>query len=426
MIRCLNLIKNTKGSDQFMQKRANRILSALIALVMVLSMLPATVFATGETDVLEGWSIALGDNIGVKFYLNSADYTVAATVNGAEVTPVISENVVTVNVAAAQMNDTIVLTVKNGDEIVHTDEYSVREYAENILTGEYADYVKDMVKEMLNYGAAAQTYFNYNSGNLANAGYELETAAAVPAEVPEITAEGALDGISLYGMSLVFRNKTAVRFYFNVSGNIADYTFSQGTPVEKDGKYYVEVGNINPQDLANDITLRVNDGALSATYSPLNYIVRKYNNSESTDALKKLVQAMYGYHLEAKYYNSVVPVGALQSSGNGWTSGVIYATAAENDAYYVQDDWGIEYTPVSADVIKLVRGDVTQSVGMPGQGTLIKFTATDYCLKTEPWTISGEVLPLVDQDYLMKKSTVWLKKLKKMQMQIKQEKKKLI
>ena len=384
-----------------MQKRANRILSALIALVMVLSMLPATVFATGETDVLEGWSITLGDNIGVKFHLNSADYTVAATVNGAEVTPVISENVVTVNVAAAQMNDTIVLTVKNGDEIVHTDEYSVREYAETILTGEYADYVKDMVKEMLNYGAAAQTYFNYNSGNLANAGYELETAAAVPTEVPEITAEGALDGISLYGMSLVFRSKVAVRFYFNVSGNIADYTFSQGTPVEKNGKYYVEVGNINPQDLANDITLSVNDGALSVTYSPLNYIVRKYNNSESTDALKKLVQAMYGYHLEAKYYNSVVPVGALQSSGNGWTSGVIYATAAENDAYYVQDDWGIEYTPVSTDVIKLVRGDVTQSVGMPGQGTLIKFTATDYCLKTEPWTISGEVLPLVDQDYLI-------------------------
>ena len=385
-----------------MQKRANRILSALIALVMVLSMLPATVFATSETDsVLEGWNISLGDNIGVKFHLNSADYTVAATVNGAEVTPVISENVVTVNVAAAQMNDTIVLTVKNGDEIVHTDEYSVREYAETILTGEYADYVKDMVKEMLNYGAAAQTYFNYNSGNLANAGYELETAAAVPAEVPEITAEGALDGISLYGMSLVFRNKTAVRFYFNVSGNIADYSFSQGTPVEKDGKYYVEIGEINPQDLANEITLSVNDGALSVTYSPLNYIVRKYNNSESTDALKKLVQAMYGYHLEAKYYNSVVPVGALQSSGNGWTSGVIYATAAENDAYYVQDDWGIEYTPVSADVIKLVRGDVTQSVGMPGQGTLIKFTATDYCLKTEPWTISGEVLPLVDQDYLI-------------------------
>ncbi len=384
-----------------MQKRANRILSALIALVMVLSMLPATVFATGETDVLEGWSITLGDNIGVKFYLSSADYTVTATVNGAEVTPTISGETVTVNVAAAQMTDIIGLTVKNGEETVHTGEYSVRQYAETILTGEYDEYVKDMVKEMLNYGAAAQTYFNYNSGNLANAGYELEAAATVPAEVPEITVEDTLDGISLYGMSLVFRNKTAVRFYFNVSGNIADYTFSQGTPVQKDGKYYVEIGNINPQDLANDITLSVNDGALSVTYSPLNYIVRKYNNADSSAELKALVQAMYGYHLEAKYYNSVVPVGALQSSGHGWSTGGIYAVMPENDAYFVQDDWSIEYTPVSADVIKLVRGSETTSVGVPGNGALIKFTATDYYLKTNSDTISGDVLPLQDQDYLI-------------------------
>ena len=302
-----------------MQKRTNRILSALIALVMVLSMLPATVLADGETaSVLEGWNISLGDNIGVKFHLNSADYTVTTTVNGAEVAPVISENVVTVNVAAAQMNDTIVLTVKNGEEIVHTDEYSVREYAETILNGDYADYVKEMVKEMLNYGAAAQNYFGYNDSDLANAGYELDSSAEVPTEVPAITVEDKLAGISLYGMSLVFRNKTAVRFYFNVSGNIADYTFSQGTPVQKDGKYYVEIGNINPQDLANDITLSVNDGALSVTYSPLNYIVRKYNNADSSAELKALVQAMYGYHLEAEYYNSIIPVTGLANHNAGW------------------------------------------------------------------------------------------------------------
>jgi len=385
-----------------MQKRANRILSALIALVMVLSMLPAAVFATGDTaSVLEGWNIALGDNVGVNFRLNSADYTVTTTVNGEAVTPAISDNLVTVNVAAAQMNDPIVLTVKNGEETVHTGEYSVRQYAEYILEGDYADYVKNMVLQTLNYGAAAQTYFNYNAGNLANAGYELEASEEIPTEVPAISLEDNLAGISLYGISLVFRNKIAVRFYFKTTEDIANFTFSQGTPEQKDGMYYIEVGNINPQELANDITLSVNDGALTVTYSPLNYIVRKYNDASSSAELKALVQAMYGYHLEAKFYNSVVPAGALQSSGNGWTSGVIYATMPENDVYFGQDDWSIEYTPVSADVIKLVRGDVTQSVGMPGQGTLIKFTATDYCLKTEPWTIAGEVLPLVDQDYLI-------------------------
>ena len=120
-----------------MQTRANRILSVLLALVMVLSMLPAAVFAAGETDALAGWNISLGDNIGVKFHLNSEDYTVTTTVNGAAVTPAISGKVVTVDVAAAQMTDTIGLTVKNGEETVHTGEYSVRQYAETILTGAY-------------------------------------------------------------------------------------------------------------------------------------------------------------------------------------------------------------------------------------------------------------------------------------------------
>ena len=369
-------------------------------------MLPATVFATGETEtVLKGWNIALGEDIGVKFHLNSADYTVTTTVNGAAVTPAISENVVTVNVAAAQMTDKIGLTVKNGEEIVHTGEYSVRQYAETILNGEYDDYIKDMVKEMLNYGAYAQEYFNYKpNSTLANAGYELENNASVPSEVPSVASEGSAEGVSLYGMSLVFQSKIAVRFYFVVNGNANDHTFKVGETaykaVKKDGLYYVEVGNINPQNLDKEITVTVDD-TLAVSYSPLNYIVRKYNDAASSETLKNMVQAMYGYHLEAKYYNSVVPVGALQSSGHGWSEGGIYAKMPENDAYFVQDDWGIEYTPVNADVIKLVRGGETTSVGVPGNGALIKFTSTDYYLKTENHTISGDVLPLVDQDYLI-------------------------
>ena len=193
-----------------MQKRANRILSMLLVLVMVLTMLPATALADSES-ALKGWNLILGDDIGVKFTLNSADYTVITTVNGAEVTPTISGETVKVNVAAAQMTDTIGLTVKNGEETVHTGEYSVREYADTILGGSYDAEVKDMVKQMLNYGAAAQTYFNYNTEKLANAGYELETAAAVPTDVPEITVEDDLSGIGLYGLSLVFLNSSSSR-----------------------------------------------------------------------------------------------------------------------------------------------------------------------------------------------------------------------
>ena len=389
-----------------MQKRANRILSALIALVMVLSMLPATVFATGETEtVLKGWNIALGENIGVKFTLNSADYTVTTTLNGATVIPTISENVVTVNVAAAQMTDKIGLTVKNGEEIVHTGEYSVRQYAETILNGEYDDYVKDMVKEMLNYGAYAQEYFNYKlNSTLANAGYELENNASVPSEVPSIAPEGSAEGVSLYGMSLVFQSKTAVRFYFAVNGNANDHTFKVGETaykaVKKDGLYYVEVGNINPQNLDKQITVTVDD-TLAVSYSPLNYIVRKYNNAASSEALKNLVQAMYGYHLEAKYYNSVVPVGVLQANVNGhgaYNNGIYFSTQETNDAPYGESGvWNTYYDSASVDCLKLVRNGQTISVGLTGRNTICKFGANDYALRLENHTI-GEYAPYTTDD----------------------------
>ncbi len=398
-----------------MQKPANRILSALLVLVMVLSMLPATVLADGETEsALKGWNIILGDDIGVKFTLNSADYTVITTVNGTEVTPTISGETVTVYVAAAQMTDTIGLTVKNGEETVHTGEYSVRQYADTILNGSYDAEVKDMVRQMLNYGAAAQTYFNYNNeeGKLANAGITVGEAT-VPTEVPAIVVEDNLAGISLYGMSLVFRNKIAVRFYFNVTGNIADFTFSQGTAVEKDGLYYVEVAGINPQDMDKNITLNVNDGALSVTYSPMTYIIRQYNSASSSAELKALVQAMYGYHLEAldyQEYLKIVQIESLSAATQWGSNGVdynedgtisnIYATANANDAAY-NTDWSVEYSPVAADGIKLVRGGETFNVGIPGSGTLVKFNESDFALKLAAWTISGSKLPLADQDYLI-------------------------
>ena len=386
-----------------MQKRANRILSMLLVLVMVLTMLPATALADSES-ALKGWNLILGDDIGVKFTLNSADYTVITTVNGAEVTPTISGETVTVNVAAAQMTDIIGLTVKNGEETVHTGEYSVRKYADTILNGSYDAEVKDMVKQMLNYGAAAQVYFNHNNeeGKLANDGITVD-AAAVPTDVPTITVEDNLADISLYGASLVFQNKVAVRFYFNVTGDINSFSFSQGTPVEKEGRYYVEIAGINPQNLADEVALSVNDGALSVSYSPLNYITRMYNKADSSAALKALVQAMYGYHLEAvdyQKYEQIVKIDTLvehPDSNNNWTSSGIYmATQEPNDAPY-NTDWTLEYAPTSSSVIKRIRNGETIDVAIANRGTIVKYDTDKYYLNVNSWTM-GENAPAMDGD----------------------------
>ena len=70
------------------------------------------------------------------------------------------------------------------------------------------------------------------------------------------------------------------------------------------GLYYVEVADINPQDLGNNIELIVCDtegNMLTVIYSPLTYITRMYNGNGSAN-LKALLQAMYGYFDAAKNF----------------------------------------------------------------------------------------------------------------------------
>ena len=276
----------------------------------------------GMGDVIS-WNLALGDDLSLNFYVKAeqsilSDGYVSITVGeGDAALHKISEAaqdaegnyIFSVNVAAAQMTDAIKLQFSIGEEkgAVHT--YSVRQYADTILAGDYDEELKALVKEMLNYGGKAQLYFNYNTENLANKGITVEEAT-VPTENDKVAVSGSVEGIRFYGASLVFTNKTAVRYYFAVSGDIDSYSFKVGDSsykaVAKDGMYYVEIPGINPQDLAEEIVLTVSDGtdSMAVGYSPLNYIVRMY--AKGTDSLKNLLAAMYGYHLKAAHYMKYV------------------------------------------------------------------------------------------------------------------------
>ena len=285
-------------------QKSNRILSFLLTLVMVLTILPATVFAASETDVLEGWSITLGDDIGVKFYLDSADYAVTATVNGEAVTPAISGNVATVNVAAAQMTDEIVVTISDGDTVLTQKSYTVCDYIKTLIEGNYDEKLQALAKAALNYGAGAQVYFDHHADTLANAGYETTETVAIPEINTDNMVSGEVSGIRFYGASLVYNSKIAVRFYFDVTGDISNYTFSIGNePVLKDGLYYVEIDGINPQDYAKETALTVSDGSqeMTVTYSPMYYIGRMYNK---TDKITDLVKA--GRLKEVEYVRDAI------------------------------------------------------------------------------------------------------------------------
>ena len=289
-----------------------RILSLALVLLMSVGMLGVGVSAE-PANPLKGTSVSLGSELVVNFYAEVTD------TEGAAMTFCVEEDTKTVSVtqarhiegnlyafpctiAPAQMTDTIEATLSDSGNTYQTST-SVRAYAEKLFASKQWDKqaASDMMVATLNYGAAAQKYFGYKTENLANAGYEKATTAEVPTVDSSNMVSGSVSGISFYGASLVFKTRIAVRFYFTVSGDIADYNFSIGeAPVLKNGMYYVEVPDINPQDYAEDITLTVND-TLTVTYSPMQYISRMYGKTENEE-LKNLVSELYQYHLTAVDY----------------------------------------------------------------------------------------------------------------------------
>lgn len=260
-----------------------------------------------STSPIIAWNISLSDSIGINFNANlDADDVVTATIGGESIGISKVQNTdgtyrLSVKLAAAQMTDEVRIFI---NDVPLITSYSVRKYADYIFYDESYSDCYELVKAMLAYGGAAQNYFDYKTENLADSGY---TVTPLTPTGPTIVAPtGSVSGISYYGASLVFEDKIAVRFYFKgkMDGLIFGTDGTPMTPVAKGDMYYVEVANINPQDLGTDITVTVTSGTenLSVNYSPLSYMVRMYEKESSSDATKALVQALYGYYQAAVNY----------------------------------------------------------------------------------------------------------------------------
>lgn len=264
---------------------------------------------------VDGWNLTLGSDLSVNFKINvdasirdtakihisvanvNTVYAVSALTAGAD-----NAYTVSVKVAAAQMTDQITVQIVNGADKSELKTYSVRGYADTVLAGDYTEKTKNLVTQMLHYGAAAQTHFGYNTDNLANAGLD-EASQSVPETANKASFSGAVEGISYNGATLLFQDKITVRFYFTVTGDISAYAFTVNgetrTPAKKGNAYYVEFADINPQDLDEIFRVQVNEG-LTIVYSPMNYIVNM--GQKGTQTMQLLVQALYDYYLAAEAY----------------------------------------------------------------------------------------------------------------------------
>lgn len=303
-------------------------------------------------DKLAGVSLYLDGKIGVNFYMNLPDalvndsdaymrFTLAdGTVKTVKVAEAKARKVDGVtcygfscDVAAKEMTDEIKAEmVSSNGKVGKTYTYSVKDYANAALSDPvaYAN-VQNLMKALLNYGAASQQLFNYNTNKLANADLDEADKTISEADFSQyketITNENSLDGLSYYGSSLVLKSDTTIKHYFQISDNhnISDYriTYTDAsnneivvTPIEEQNGgntyYAVSIPNTRAYDLDKCITVNVNyssnqiSNGLQIKFGPFSYcceVNRSYRNNES---LYATANTMYKYWQYAEEYKNSV------------------------------------------------------------------------------------------------------------------------
>ena len=134
------------------------------------------------------------------------------------------------NIAAKEMGDdlhAVLYADKNGTTYKSAvDKYSVKQYAYNRLEKSTDAYFKTLLVDMLNYGAAAQVYFSYNTKHPANAELTAEQQAIGTTTMPELVSienqiitEGAT--AKFPGKAIVLGSNVEIKYYM---------TFDTGAP----------------------------------------------------------------------------------------------------------------------------------------------------------------------------------------------------
>ena len=228
---------------------------------------------------------------------------------------------------ARQMNDEVSVTVHsaNGDE---TYTYSITQYAQDVLDSKDASKeAKAAVEAMLDYGAMAQIYFDYEAKDLANTivknhAYKDVTAQLLSDYAASIT--GKMSGIAYGTTNLRLLSEITIRHHFVVSQDIQEkvnakeikFVLVDGdketelTPTFYGGnKAYVEVANIYAKNLDKTYTVKVvntkTNETITVNYSTFSYAKEALEQS-SNEKLQNVVKAMVAYNKAAVAYQATL------------------------------------------------------------------------------------------------------------------------
>ena len=266
-------------------------------------------------------SLSLDENITIKLR-TSATYddgsTVKVSFNG-KVT-VLDKNYGGVfayaGVSPQQLGDTVtaVMCDKEGNQVGEPATFTVKSYLEALLNLSFEESgcktepqysaMRELAVNMLNYGAAAQTYTDYKSETLANSDLTDEQKALATAPITVSGTDKAVNGDSWVGAGVRFDYRLGLYFVFeaeSLEGLTASINGEDVTPTVYDAsknQYIIRYSSFNATNMNDVITAKLTVGDTEQTYA---YSIKSYVAAKGGDesALAKLVNATYAYGYSA-------------------------------------------------------------------------------------------------------------------------------
>ena len=269
-------------------------------------------------------SISLNGNIAINYYMLLSDkvlsdenaYMQFTMADGEVITVPVSQGVAhdgyyvfSCAVSAKEMTDDVVCQFFYTDGCTEEFTYNVKAYTDDVLDVPCSDNVKALVEAILNYGAASQIHFGYNTDKLANGGNNPDYTDVVIEGYGAVAGQGTKLA-TLYSASLILKSETTLRFFFQVDSSVENFTATHdGKTLEvkqRGGFYYVDVVGIAAKDLDEDVTITISDGTESAEvfFNPMAYCqgVQNDDTGTYTQEMKDLVAAIYLYNQAANNY----------------------------------------------------------------------------------------------------------------------------
>ena len=238
------------------------------------------------------------------------------------------------DIAAKQMGDDIYLAIYAEDNSGNTyigpvKKYSVKTYADYIVSHNYAAKLKKMVVDMLNYGAQAQQYFKYKTDMLVNADLTAAQSAYGSEGNPTITKINSYTNIS--GATATFTeffmtldntiqfnakfklestqsdaNIKAVMTYKDVkTGTLYTETVTRDKMTKASGVYIAKFSSIAAKDSRQPLTIIIYDGNKQISRTQIHSIesyARIAIDYYHDDQLTSLMNAMMNYIISAEKY----------------------------------------------------------------------------------------------------------------------------